>query len=453
MWAWRENPRITIRERRNASGGIGYRVTFPVSVTGGHVVYLQSRNLTVAQEIARSKGREFRESRSTALVLGDAQKIQAASALRLLSHHDLQKPLDEVARQYCEADGLLRAWGLEVDDAAKLLNDALRLAQPTGKTLPQVVDFAVRRLCPKGGSKTLADLADELIKIKQGWLKKGDLRPDSLRDFENRAGKISRDLGTIPLAELTKDEVYHWLKGLNLASRTTKNYRMVLAEMLHFAHQKRYLLDNPIAELTRLEIKEIEGHGSRTRQPAILSPKQAENLLTTAFNHPDLDLGAAVVLGLFGGVRTEELKRLKWDAVRVNEEHPFVVVGPEIAKKRCIRNVPLPTCAVAWLQVWPRRSESVTRSAHANDYQKRFKKLCRLAKIPWEANAMRHSFGTFHYALYGNPIETARILGHKTDDRVLFDHYRALASKAQGETYFAILPKSLGKVVAFPEMA
>jgi len=63
---------------------------------------------------------------------------------------------------------------------------------------------------------------------------------------------------------------------------------------------------------------------------------------------------------------------------------------------------------------------------------------------------MRHSFGSYHFAKHGNSIETARILGHKGDDTVLFAHYRALTTKVQGDEYFAILPKSSGKVIEFP---
>lgn len=451
VWAWRENPRITIRERLNASGGVGYRVTFPISVTGSQPLLLQSKSFEEAQQIARNRGRDFRESRSTALVLGDAEKIQAASALRMLKEHGISRSLDQVVRQYCEADALLRGHGLQIEEAAKLLAAGIQAIQPTGKPLPEVLDFAIKRLCPEGGDKTLAELASDLTEIKRGWFNRGDLRPDSLRDFENRANKISADIGEIPLSELTKDEIIQWLTGLKLAPRTAKNYRMVLAEMLRFAQQKRYLVNNPIDELTRQDIKQIEGRGTEARQPAILSPTQAEQLLTTAFKRADLNLGAAVVLGLFGGIRTEELKRLQWDAVRLNEEHPFVVLGPEIAKKRRIRNVPLCQNAVAWLQRWPgERKGGITRSAHANDYQKRFKKLCKEAKIPWESNAMRHSFGSYHYAQDGNPIETARILGHKTDDSVLFSHYRALTTKSQGEAYFAIFPKDDGDVINFP---
>ena len=449
VWQWLEDPRITIRERLNASNGLGYRVTLPKKLTGCRVIFIQSRNLETAKEIARSKGREFRDSRSIALALPDDKKLQAASALRTLVERDIHVDLAEVAREYSTAFAALKASGLGVGEGAKLLASAMTLASPTGKPLLDVVRFAVERLCPAGGNKTLGELTAEMIELKRGWLARGDLREASFHDFESRAGKIGNEIGSFPLPTLTKQILFDWLNGLKLARRSKKNYRMVLAELLSYAKQKRYIASNPLKEFTRQDIKEIEGFRGEAQQPAILSPDDAEKLLKAAFNEPTLDLGAVVVLGLFGGIRTEELKRLEWDAVRLDEKDPFVVIGPEIAKKRRIRNVPLPECAVAWLQRWL-RGEKVTRSSHANDYQKRFKKLCRKAELDWDTNAMRHSFGSYHYAAFGNSVETARILGHKTDDTVLFSHYRALTTKEQGEAFFGIYPKESGAVIAFP---
>ena len=451
VWQWLEDPRITIRERLNASGGVGYRVTLPKKLTGGPVLFLQSRDFEAAKELARSKGREFRHSRSTALVLPDDRKLQAATAVRTLKEHEITRGLDEVVRDYCAAVVHLKPTGLDVTQAAKQLTEAITQANRTGKPLLDVVAFAVERLCPAGGDKTLKELCDEMIEMKRGWLARGDLRVASFRDFNDRAGRIGDEIGSFPLPELTKQILYAWLSGLELAPRTKKNYRMVLAEVLAYAKQKRYIASNPLEEFTRQDVKEIEGAGGEAQQPAILSPGDAEKLLKAAFANPDLDLGAAVVLGLFGGIRTEEIKRLSWGAVRLGEKDPFVVIGPEIAKKRRIRNVPLPENAVAWLQRWP-RGEKVTRNAHANDYQKRFKKLCKAAKLTWDANAMRHSFGSYHYARYGNSVETARILGHKSDDTVLFAHYRALTTKEQGEAYFAIIPpREVGGLLPFPQ--
>jgi hypothetical protein len=60
---------------------------------------------------------------------------------------------------------------------------------------------------------------------------------------------------------------------------------------------------------------------------------------------------------------------------------------------------------------------------------------------------MRHSFGSYHYSLHGNPLETSRLLGHKASDQVLFDHYRALASKEQAKQFFALMPPASAQKV------
>ncbi|MBT5169545.1 MAG: hypothetical protein HN763_05200 [Opitutales bacterium] len=38
----------------------------------------------------------------------------------------------------------------------------------------------------------------------------------------------------------------------------------------------------------------------------------------------------------------------------------------------------------------------------------------------WETNAIRHSFGRYHYALHGNSLETSRQLEYKANDYVPF---------------------------------
>jgi integrase len=193
-----------------------------------------------------------------------------------------------------------------------------------------------------------------------------------------------------------------------------------------------------------------------------LTVGEATRLLTSAREtDAELHLLPAVVLGLFCGLRTEEIKRIGWDSVHLSETAPLVTVGAAIAKKRRIRHVPIPENAVAWLSLCTKREGNLTDGDPAkNAFPKQFRKLLKKAgfgqevngkcRSAWESNAMRHSFGSYHFALHGNSLETSRLLGHKASDQVLFDHYRALASKKQGEAYFAIRPlASIGKVVKF----
>jgi len=221
------------------------------------VIFIQSRDFEGAKEIARSKGSEFRESRSTALALPDDKKLQAAAAVRTLAAHGITLGLDDIVRQYCAAAAHVKSYGLSVPDAAKAFADLMVLNSGSGKPLRAAVVLAVERLAPTGGNRTLAELADEMIEMKRGWLARGDLRNASFHDFASRAGKIRDEIGSFPLPTLTKTIVFDWLQGLDLSRRSKKNYRMILGELLSYAAQKRFITANPLDELTRQHIKEI----------------------------------------------------------------------------------------------------------------------------------------------------------------------------------------------------
>ena len=230
--------------------------------------------------------------------------------------------------------------------------------------------------------------------------------------------------------EIYKKDIFNWLNSLDLSSRTKANRLNTLGEVLGFAVSKGYCADNVVSALTSRERKEL--HGSlvkHTSNIGFLKVDQAEMLLKAALRDEELDLLGAVTLGLFCGIRTEEIKRLEWTKVKL--EKKIVTIGEDIAKKRRIRNVSIPANAIAWLELCVKGKGMVTRHNHANDYQKRFSKLWRLAQkdygveepIKWIHNGMRHSFGTYHYALHGDPIRTCKELGHKyNEDDVLFTH-------------------------------
>ena len=231
-----------------------------------------------------------------------------------------------------------------------------------------------------------------------------------------------------------KEELLDEPQG-NLQIRETK--------AIHFGKSIGFAFD--------LRFKSIYGReSSDIREPNILTVKEAESLLDAARTHLDLDLLAAVTLGLFCGIRTEELKKLEWKDIRMDEKQPFVVISSRIAKKRRIRNVDIPPNALTWLKVCRKKSGAVARNEYISDYQKRFRNLQRLAgfgewiqkgdkriwKSTWKENSIRHSFGSYHYALHGDSMLTSRLMGHKEGDAVLFEHYRALVSSESAEKFF-----------------
>ncbi len=336
---------------------------------------------------------------------------------------------------------------------------AFEKLKPAGIGLLEAVDFALKHMRPAGGDRTVQQVVDEMTTTKKEWLESGVIRPTSYRDFRIRAARFAELFGSAQVKDVTLEDIKGWLRSLGLSGRSVKNFRMTVTELMKHAHAKKYRSDNPLEGFTLADRRELEPGGDDNREPAILSVAEAERLLKTAYAHPELDLGAAVTLALFCGIRTEELKRLDWSAVRLDDGKPFVKIDRAIAKKRRIRNVEIPACAVAWLRNWPKKTGPVAKNTYVSDYVKRFATLTRLAGFgrtgengewisAWDKNAMRHSFGSYSFALTGDSMKTAGLMGHKSSDQVLFDNYRALATQADGEAYFGIFPQSEdGKII------
>ena len=118
-------------------------------------------------------------------------------------------------------------------------------------------------------------------------------------------------------------------------------------------------------------------------------------------------------------------------------------------KARSIRNVSISDNAVQWLLKCYKRTGSVVPSG----FRKRFDQVRSLSGIEeWPANAMRHSAGSYHYALHEDAAKTAAFLGH-TQDGVLFRHYRALTKKKDAEQYYSLVPNTRSKETIIPALS
>jgi len=242
------------------------------------------------------------------------------------------------------------------------------LLREHGISIAEAVQFAVKRMRPAGRTKTMRDVIEELIASKAQRFERGDLRERSFRDFRHRGEKFAAGFEARLVGEVSGEDVKAWLNGLSLNPRTNRNYLAVVGEVFRFATQKRYVPSSPLDDLTDVDRKELCGGGGDSTEPSILTPAEAERLLNAALGNPDLGLLGAVTLALFCGLRTEEIKRLEWDSVRMGDTPPVVTIGAKIAKKRRIRHVEIPAVALPWLALVPDRTGQVTRSAHVNDY-------------------------------------------------------------------------------------
>jgi hypothetical protein len=69
-------------------------------------------------------------------------------------------------------------------------------------------------------------------------------------------------------------------------------------------------------------------------------------------------------------------------------------------------------------------------------------------RAEWPQNALRHSFGSYHLAQFGDAAKLALEMGNSP--ATIFKHYRQLVKPKEAQRYWKIAPTFEGKkVIAF----
>ena len=71
-------------------------------------------------------------------------------------------------------------------------------------------------------------------------------------------------------------------------------------------------------------------------------------------------------------------------------------------------------------------------------FHESFANLRESIKIPARRNGLRHAFCTYHFALHANENLTAQQAGNSP--AMIHQHYKGLATKAEAEKWFAVMP-------------
>ena len=377
---------ITIRRRLNTGGTISFRVECPISWFN-RTTFRQFKTKEGAKRFVDSQLDQTAQHGQLANLLSAEQRLDAHNAYNRLSERKV--------------------------------------------SLVECVDFYLKHSDPVIGSTTMSELIAgylEDAKKGKGTRNGRPLRSRSLQDLKNRLEKFAVSFGSKSPGEVRSLDVENWLDRDEWTLQTKRNYYRTLNTLFGYACRKGLCPSNPMAGLSEPKPEE--------KAPEILTVAQCEKLLTAAMKtEAKLGMLGYIVLGLYCGIRTAELNRLDWSAIDL--EAGLVTISPAIAKARSIRNTTIPKNAFEWLKHCRARTGPVAPSS----LRKRFHQVRSIAKIKeWPVNAMRHSAGSYHYAMHEDAAMTAAFLGH-AQDGVLFRHYRALTRKRDAEEFYSLLPK------------
>jgi len=316
-----------------------------------------------------------------------------------------------------------------------MAGEASSLLAPFGKNIMDAVTFYMPHLKAMNRTCTFRALTDELLTVKA----KDGASSRYLGDLRSRLGQFAASMKDKSVAAITAREVDEWLRSLDVSPTTRNNFRRVLIVAFNFAVDRGYSVTNPAEKSA--EAKEIK------RSAGILSVSQAADLLSNC----DSKIVAAIALGLFAGLRPEaEGSYLDWSHIDFTDK--TIDVEPDKTKvDSSARYIDMSDNLAAWLL--PQRKRKGAVFPPIGEYYKLLGEAREKAGIKkWPHDALRHSFGSYHYGAHRNAATTQAQMGH-SNAQIFFQHYRKPMKKAAADAFWKIMPSRSadGKVVAFSQ--
>jgi integrase len=315
--------------------------------------------------------------------------------------------------------------------AKQLLDEA-----GNGFNVLEAVRFFLRAQADRLPERTFAEACDAYIEVAA--------KPDTKywRSLRGTKSKFT-PLGDEQIQDVSSDAFWEILR---LIPETTRAQHMRhLRAIFNYAIRKEFLAagKNPI---DRLDMPDT----GAPREVEIYPVSTVSKYLQYALEY-ELNLVPYFTLGFFCGVRPEgEMGALEWSAV--DWARARLNIRAKVAKGgRRGRQVEIPENAMAWLMAYRDRGGKVEgKVLPFTNKQLRDVRVSanKIAGSKWIQDGMRHSFASYHVAMYDDVPLTSLRMGH-LGVMMLGRHYLAGVPKEEALAYFGIRPTEDGKVVAF----
>jgi integrase len=289
-----------------------------------------------------------------------------------------------------------------------------------GHSLITAVEFYLKHASQPRRSKHLSEFIDEHIaaiaEAGGGERYQGNQRI--------ACNVLVRELGDPLLASVTTDDVRHVIARMKWKPLNQRNYIRDWGMCFRRAVRFNYLESNPIDQLVRPRVARSE--------PAIYTVAEARQLLELARTE-FTELLPFISIGLFAGVRVEEMRRMDWSMIDL--QHGFISLKSSVTKSGEPRDIEIMPNLQQWLKLC---GKAVGPIMPQTGFRQWVDALFRGAGFR-RRNGLRHSFASYFLAITCSPEKTQMALGQQTPS-VLFRHYRQVVRPGEASAYWTISP-------------
>jgi integrase len=303
---------------------------------------------------------------------------------------------------------------------ARELEERLLERGVEGFSLNAAIEDYAARMQSLADSVAVLRAVEEMLELREA---EGRSRAH-LADLTHRLMRFANAHKGRLVASFTTRDIDAWLMSLKGAPQSKTNFRRAVHNLFAWCVARGYAASNPVTQAAKVKVP--------PRTIGVLSVSDARRLLLACH----AAILPAVAIGIFAGLRREEIARLDWREVDLEGGHIEVKATKSKTAQR--RLVEIADNLREWLT--PHRQLSGPVSPTRTPYRWRFNEAVKAAGIErWPNNALRHTFASCHLAHYQDAAKTALQLGH-TESRTLFAHYRELVRRGEAAQFWAIMP-------------
>ncbi|MCF8131342.1 MAG: site-specific integrase [Deltaproteobacteria bacterium] len=315
--------------------------------------------------------------------------------------------------------------------------EALNLLKEFGANLRTAANFYAKHHKKVDHDNGVEHLIIRYLKEQAQRVENGTLRPRTYEDTVKRLKPLREELGNRAIDVVDAEDIKQLLSGYK--PQNAANYKRYTSMFFRWAVKKDLVQGNPVEKLDAIKLEDDA--------PEIYSPNQVKAIIKACTEkkdnrEPRKEMLPYFALAFFAGIRPEEICRLEWKDITLDEG--IIHIRAAVSKTKKARFLEMPANLRQWLAICPDREGLVFPWSESS--QKRWRaEVYKTASVPSIQDGARHSMATYYLALH-TIEETTELLGHS--DKVLFRHYKGLIKgrKKQAEKYFSIIPGK-GKVI------
>ena len=210
-----------------------------------------------------------------------------------------------------------------------------------------------------------------------------------------------------------------------VAPQTQNNRQKVYHKFFNFCLKQDWVSENPLRRYDKIKIV----HDT----VQIFTPMEAKTVIETAAHENHEILLPYITLMMFCGLRNSEASKLPWDKIRFDGDTVNIHIDAKVAKTASRRSITAQRNAAQLLKYC--KDNSLT-NPYPKNFRKRFDKLKAATGLDWRPNILRHTFGTYRYALSENAEATSKEMGNSPT--ILKKYYDGLATKREAEKFFEL---------------